>query len=117
MRKTTLLLLLVAFFFTAAAQQSPVIARGADEIKGNLIRVTEPLRAMTPGTSLVKDVIVRDENGIIGSHKIPRTEENYPEQSFNGADPSLQQKYNVQAEGMNAATVGANFNGMGVYSG
>lgn len=113
MRKTTLLLLLVAFFFTAAAQQSPVIARGADEIKGNLIRVTEPLRAMTPGTSLVKDVIVRDENGIIGSHKIPRVEENYPEQSFNGADPALQAKYNVQAEGMNAATVGANFNGMG----
>lgn len=114
MRK--LFLFLLVAFSTHYLQAQQVLARGADEIKGSLIRVTQPLRSMKPGESLVKDIPVRDENGMIGSKKQPVNFENHPEQNVMAADPALQQQYNVQAEGLAAATVGANFNGMGYTS-
>lgn len=114
MRKLLFFLLLCLTAKSLQAQQ--VLARGADEIKGTLVRVTEPLRSMTPGQSLVKDIPVRDENGMIGSKKQPVNFENHPEQNVMAADPALQQQYNVQAEGLAAATIGANFNGMGYTS-
>ncbi|MFM9909438.1 MAG: fibronectin type III domain-containing protein [Chitinophagaceae bacterium] len=116
MRKLSLLLLLVASSTYSLLAQNKIIARGAEEIKGTLIRVTQPLRNFSPDQTLLKDIPVRDENGIINSRKIPRITENYPEQNNLSADPALQQQYNDNSIGRSAATIGANFNGMGYTS-
>lgn len=104
--------LFCALAITGFAQEN-VIARGAGEIKGQLVRTTAPLRSLTAEQHLLKEIPVRDENGIIGMKKQPVVFPYFAEQNAMTEDPAIQKKYNVLAEGLNAASIGANFNGIG----
>lgn len=113
----TWLLSTAAVSFTIA-QDGKVIAKNPEVITGQLIKITEPLSQIKPNPAL-KDVIVRDENGVVWSNVRPKPQpfigENYPEQNALTADPAMQKNYNANndAPTINAATIGANFNGMG----
>ena len=104
--------LFCALAITGFAQEN-VIARGAGEIKGQLVRTTAPLRSLTAEQHLLKEIPVRDENGIIGMKKQPVVFPYFAEQNAMTEDAAIQKKYNVLAEGLNAASIGANFNGIG----
>jgi hypothetical protein len=114
----TWLLLTAAVSFTYA-QDGKLIAKNPEVITGQLIRITEPLSQFKPNPS-IKDVIVRDENGVVWSNVRPKPQpfvgENYAGQNAMAADPIMQKNYNngnAQNPEMNAATIGANFNGLG----
>jgi hypothetical protein len=101
------------------AQDGKVIAKNPEVITGQLIKITEPLSQIKPNPAL-KDIIVRDENGVVWSNVRPKPQpfigENHAEQNAMAADPIMQKNYNSgnsQSPEMNAATIGANFNGMG----
>ncbi|MEO8112020.1 MAG: fibronectin type III domain-containing protein, partial [Ginsengibacter sp.] len=94
MRK--LLSFVLAFFaFYIANAQEAVVAKNPQVITGTLIKVTKPLRDFTLADKSIPDVIVRDEDGIIG--KDEEFEEGsdpilYPTKTF-AEDPALQKLY------------------------
>lgn len=118
MRKLlTTWLLSAAAISSGFAQNDRVNVKDPEVITGQLIRVTEPLRQFKPNPAF-KDVIVRDENGVVWANVRPKAQpfvgEYHPEQNAMAADPIMQKNYNDgQAPTINAATIGANFNGMG----
>ncbi len=109
--------LLIAFFlaYTAAAQVS-VIAKNPEVITGKLIKVTKDLRNFTSADKAIPDVIVRDEDGIIG--KDEEFEEGsdpvlYPTRTF-AEDPALQKNYPSKQHKQSAIdrAITGNFAGM-----
>ncbi len=78
MRKYSLLLISFLLVYTANAQES-VIAKNPEVITGNLIKITKDIRNFTSADKSIPDVIVRDEDGIIGK------DEEFEE----GSDPVL----------------------------
>ena len=110
-------------FFTTASMlclllsvkaQEQEFAKNTEVITGQLVRVTKPLRDYKETDKAIPDVIVRDENGMIGNKKQPRVVSYFPEQQ-QLSDAGLQTKYNVKGNNgptMNNA-VSANFAGLG----
>jgi hypothetical protein len=108
------LLLASAMFLLAqslSAQQN-VAVNNPVVITGELIKVTKALRDFKAADASIADVKVRDENGIIGSKKIPRTIEYYEAQQ-QLADKALQTNFlNTNSPTTNNA-ITSNFNGIG----
>ena len=112
MRK--LLLVAIAFCFVQItnAQQNSA-ATNPVVITGQLIKVTKPLKDFTAANAAIPDVKVRDENGIIGNKRLPRTIEYYQTQQQT-ADNALQTNFlNRQKNITPNAAITANFNGIG----
>lgn len=106
---------LALFLLLSVKAQENVIAKNPIVITGQLVKVTKPLRDFTEADKAIPDVKVRDENGVIGSRKIPRTVEYYESQQQT-ADGALQTSFLNRQHGNgitpdNAIT--ANFNGIG----
>ncbi|MBP6025188.1 T9SS type A sorting domain-containing protein [Ferruginibacter sp.] len=109
------LLFAVASLFMVCAlhAQQNATAINPVVITGQLIKITKPLKDFTPDQAAIPDVKVRDENGIIGSKKIPRTVEYYAEQQ-QSSDNAVQKDFLNRLKDFtpnNAIT--SNFNGIG----
>ena len=109
------LLFAVASLFVVCAMhaQESVTAINPVVITGQLIKITKPLKDFTPDQAAIPEIKVRDENGIIGSKKIPRTAEYYVEQQ-QYADNAVQKNFLNRLKDFtpnNAIT--SNFNGIG----
>lgn len=115
MRKTLVLLTCICVGSLSLFSQDHIIAKGAEVTQGTLIKVTQPLRSLKKDPNF-KDVIVRDENGIIGSKKQPRIVENHPDQNPLADDAAMQKNYNPTSQFEMNAGIGVNFNGMGYTS-
>jgi Secretion system C-terminal sorting domain/Fibronectin type III domain len=101
------------FFVIALHAQQNATAINPVVITGQLIKITKPLKDFTPDQAAIPDIKVRDENGIIGSKKIPRTAEYYAEQQ-QYADNAVQKDFLNRLKDFtpnNAIT--SNFNGIG----
>lgn len=108
------LLLASAAFFAAqfASAQQNTVGKNPVVITGQLVKVTKALKDFKAADAAIADVKVRDENGIIGSKKIPRTIEYYETQQ-QLADKALQSKFiNSNTPTTNNA-ITSNFNGIG----
>ncbi len=94
--------------------QENVIARNPDVIVGRLLRITKPLSQMTAADKLVKDVKVRDLDGIIGKDEEFEEGEGAPNfGSIFGADGAIQKTYNDQPRQSTNRAVIANYAGIG----
>lgn len=113
MRKIFTTASMLCLLFSVKAQELE-FAKNTEVITGQLVRVTKPLRDYKETDKAIPDVIVRDENGMIGNKKQPRVVSYFPEQQ-QLSDAGLQTKYNVKGNNgptMNNA-VSANFAGLG----
>jgi Secretion system C-terminal sorting domain/Bacterial pre-peptidase C-terminal domain/Fibronectin type III domain len=102
------------FFYTAAAQQvlpneEPVV------ITGQLVKITQPLRDISPTDARIPDVKVRDEEGRIwpaGKKPVPFTPAYFANQQQN-SDAALQRAYNALNPASASRAITANFDGVG----
>lgn len=115
MRKLFFLLTAFSTFYVANAQEA-LIAKSPEVITGKLIKVTKALRDFTIADKSIPDIIVRDEDGIIG--KDEEFEEGsdpilYPTNVFS-EDPALQKVYpsNPHKQSAIDRAIVANFLGM-----
>jgi hypothetical protein len=108
----TLFTAILFFCFNASSQ---VIAKNPNVVKGSLVRVTQPLRDFQKSNSLVRDIKVRDKDGIIGEEEemeeIPELKEF--KKAFNG-DAALQKDYPnfLHSTRPGYRTVNTGFNGI-----
>ncbi len=94
--------------------QENVIARNPDVIVGRVLRITKPLSQMTAADKLVKDVKVRDLDGIIGKDEEFEEGEGAPNfGSIFGADAAIQKTYNDQPRPSTNRAVTSNYAGIG----
>ncbi|MDQ6762148.1 MAG: hypothetical protein M3015_05920, partial [Bacteroidota bacterium] len=115
MRKFFFLLISFSTFYVANAQEA-VIAKNPEVITGKLVKITKALRDFTAADKSIPDVIVRDEEGIIG--KDEEFEEGsdpvlYPTKAF-AEDPALQKVYpsNPHKQSVLDRAIVANFLGI-----
>ncbi len=102
------------FLYTASAQET-AFPRDPVVITGQLIKITKPLRDISPADARIPDVKVRDENGRIwpaGKKPVPFTPAYFGNQQQN-SDAALQQAYNSLNPASASRAVTANFNGIG----
>ena len=95
MKKIFTLSFAILFLTIISFAQDKNVAKKPEVITGNLIRITPALRDFKKSQSLVADIKVRDEDGIIGEDEdfeegvnLPK----FPKLSFKG-DPELQKDY------------------------
>ena len=94
--------------------QDRVVARNPDVIVGQLLRMTKPLSQMTDADKLVKDVKVRDLDGIIGKDEEFEEGEGAPNYgSLIGSDAAIQKNYNDQPRQTVNRAVTSNYAGIG----
>jgi hypothetical protein len=102
------------FFYTATAQEG-LFPKDPVVITGQLIKITKPLRDISPADARIPDVKVRDENGRIwaeGKKPVPFTPAYFGNQQQN-SDAALQQAYNSLNPASASRAVTSNFNGIG----
>lgn len=115
MRK--LLLAVTALLLTCATYaQDKSMFKDPVVITGQLIKVTKPLRDFTAADAAIPDIRVRDENGIIGNKRLPRTIDYFANQQQN-SDAALQTYFLNRQHGNNGINpenaITANFAGIG----
>src|SRR5437016_1213451 len=114
MKKFVALLCASLILISFLRGQERIIVKGAKVVTGQLIKISLPVKDFKPSQSPIRNIKVRDNDGIVGEHEEFEEGPNLPKfvVPHLATDPALQKNYPDFPHSVNQRQLTGNFNGM-----